>query len=167
MVKLFVDMDGTIATWDTELPSLQTLYEEGYFLNRPIMENMLKAVKLLSEEKEMELFILTSIFSDSKYIEQEKHEWLDTHLPHIPKENRIFAICGQSKRKFVPFKIDEKCYLLDDYTKNLTDWSLEGKGIKVLNGINHTNATWQGPLISHQEQSFEIYQNIKKIVELD
>lgn len=165
MVKLFVDMDGTIATWDTQLVSLETLYKKGYFNSRPIMENMIEAVKLLSDEKEIELFILTSIFSDSIYTVEEKHEWLDNHLPHIPKENRLFAICGESKRNSVPFKLDEKCYLLDDYTKNLSDWSLEGKGIKVLNGINHTKGSWKGPFVKHSEQPLLIANQIKEIVE--
>ena len=164
MVKLFVDMDGTIATWDTELASSEILYQKGYFNTRPIMENMLEAVKLLSDEKEIELFMLTSIFSDSVYTVEEKHEWLDTHLPHIPKENRIFAICGESKRKSVPFKVDKRCYLLDDYTKNLYDWSLEGKGIKVLNGINHTKGSWKGPVVEHSENPLRIASRIKEIL---
>lgn len=165
MVKLFVDMDGTIATWDTELTSSEVLYQKGYFNKRPIMKNMIEAVKLLSDEKEIELYILTSIFSDSIYTVEEKHEWLDQYLPHIPKENRLFAICGESKRASVPFKVDNKCYLLDDYTKNLSDWSLEGKGIKVLNGINHTKGSWKGPFVHHSENPLLIASKIKDIIE--
>lgn len=165
MVKLFVNMDGTIATWDTELTSSEVLYQKGYFNKRPIMKNMIEAVKLLSDEKEIELYILTSIFSDSIYTVEEKHEWLDQYLPHIPKENRLFAICGESKRASVPFKVDNKCYLLDDYTKNLSDWSLEGKGIKVLNGINHTKGSWKGPFVHHSENPLLIASKIKDIIE--
>lgn len=165
MVKLFVDMDGTIATWDTELASSEVLYQKGYFNKRPIMKNMIEAVKLLSDEQEIELYILTSIFSDSIYTVEEKHEWLDQYLPHIPKENRLFAICGESKRESVPFKVDNKCYLLDDYTKNLSDWSLEGKGIKVLNGINHTKGSWKGPFVHHSENPLLIASKIKDIIE--
>ena len=30
----------------------------------------------------------------------------------------------------------------DDYTKNLDAWEPPAKGIKLLNGINHTKGTW-------------------------
>jgi hypothetical protein len=40
--------------------------------------------------------------------------------------------------------IAEDDFLLDDYTKNLIDWEPPGRGIKLLNGINHSRGTWQG-----------------------
>ena len=164
MVKLFVDIDGTIASWDTELSSLDELYKKGYFLNRPVMENMLEAVRLLARDEELETYIISSVFEDSHHIITEKQGWLDRYIPEIPKENRFFSIYGKSKRESVPFPLNQKCFLLDDYTLNLMDWEKEGQGIKVLNGINHTRKSWQGPFVDHSMEPQQISKEIKKII---
>ena len=47
-------------------------------------------------------------------------------------------------------QLNSNDYLIDDYTKNLIDWKQSGgTGIKFLNGINHTNKTWQGLLLTN------------------
>ena len=57
---------------------------------------------------------------------------------------------GDQKSKYIPNNINSNDYLIDDYTKNLIDWKQSGgTGIKFLNGINHTNKTWQGLLLTN------------------
>lgn len=54
--------------------------------------------------------------------------------------------CGEDKKAYVDLK--EGDLLLDDYTKNLIDWEPPGTGVKLLNGINHTNESWRGNTIN-------------------
>ena len=49
---------------------------------------------------------------------------------------------GSDKKLAIQGGIRSNDYLLDDYTKNLDAWEPPAKGIKLLNGINHTKGTW-------------------------
>lgn len=139
-------MDGTLAVF-RPVNTLETLYEKGYFLNLEPIRNVLEAVKIIARERaDIQVCILSSVLQDSKYALDEKNAWLDRHLPEVQK--RHFPVCGEDKRMAIPGGVTERDYLLDDYTKNLTSWEPPAKGVKLLNGINHTNETWQGSRIS-------------------
>lgn len=143
-IRLFVDMDGTVAKFNP-LVKIEALYEEGYFKNLEPMTNMVEAIKNVAEtSKEIEVFILSACL-DSKYAMPEKNDWLDKHLPIIDTQHRIFCEYGKEKSAYIP-EPKETDVLLDDYTKNLKEWN--GIGIKILNGINDTNKSWCGQRIS-------------------
>lgn len=136
--RLFVDMDGTLAVFQPT-KNLETLYEKGYFANLRPMERVLDGVKqFIVRHPEVEVYILSSYLSDSQFALEEKNSWLDKYLPEIKNDHRIFPPCGMDKKDFVPGGITELDYLLDDYTLNLNQWEPPAKGIKLLNGINHT-----------------------------
>ena len=42
--KIFIDMDGVLAKWNTEA-SFEDTFEKGYFLDRLPQENMIAAVR--------------------------------------------------------------------------------------------------------------------------
>lgn len=146
--RLFVDMDGTLAVFNPVI-KLEQLYEKGYFLNLRPISSVLSAVKAIEKFcTDKEVYILSSVLSDSPFAEQEKNEWLDKYLPEIPKERRIFLPCGKDKKEYIPNGVRSNDVLLDDYTNNLMLWEPPARGIKLLNGINDTRGTWKGNKLS-------------------
>ena len=161
--RLFVDMDGTLATF--HLVELEKLYEEGYFRNLAPMQNVVDAVKeIILEDPEIEVYILSAYLTDSPYALKEKNEWLDEHLPELGKENRIFLPCGEDKKQVIPGGVRENDFLLDDYTNNLMLWQPPGKGIKLLNGINHTKGTWQHDALRYDKDAVVLAKNIVEVL---
>lgn len=164
--RLFVDMDGTLAVFN-KVDTLETLYEEGYFRNLKPNMNVVNAVKeFIAQNPEVKVHILSAYLSDSKYALKEKNEWLDKYLPEIKQEDRIFPPCGEDKGKYIKGGYGENDYLLDDYTHNLTLWCPPGKGVKLLNGINHTRGTWKGECVNYDLDGREIANRISQIMEL-
>jgi hypothetical protein len=168
--RLFVDMEGTLCTF-RPVKTLEMLYTPGYFRDLPPQEPIVDAVKRIIKDhaEDIEVYVLTSYLSDSPYAVKEKMEWLDEYLPEVDCDHRIFVKCGYKKSYLSEWQratlfsrsdgtfasmytayselrrdITEDDFLLDDYTKNLIDWEPPGRGIKLLNGINHTRGTWQG-----------------------
>lgn len=83
-------MDGTLAIFTPAL-RLETLYEQGCFYSLNPIDSVLNAIKIIIHSSpEIEVNILSSVLTDSKFAIDEKHAWLDKYLPEIPKERRIF-----------------------------------------------------------------------------
>ena len=162
--RFFVDIDGVLAKFQ-QVDTLETLYEKGYFLNLEPVENAINAVKIIkAEHPEIEVFILSSVLSDSEFALQEKNEWLNQYLPEIDMEHRLFPPCGANKASYVPDGIGETDFLWDDYTHNLSAWEPPARGIKLLNGINHTNETWSGNMLRFDKDPRELSENILDIM---
>lgn len=161
--RLFVDMDGTLAEFKT-VDTLETLYEKDYFINLKPNENVLGAIKQLIADNDFDVYILSAYLTDSRYALEEKNAWLDKYLPELPQEKRLFVPCGTDKSVAVPGLIRPDDYLLDDYTKNLSEWEPPAKGIKLINGINHTNGTWQGDKIQFTHSPEEISNMISSVM---
>lgn len=161
--RLFVDMDGTLAEFKT-VDTLETLYEKDYFINLKPNENVLGAIKQLIAENDFDVYILSAYLTDSRYALEEKNAWLDKYLPELPQEKRLFVPCGTDKSVAVPGLIRPDDYLLDDYTKNLSEWEPPARGIKLINGINHTNGTWQGDKIQFTHSPEEISSMISSVM---
>jgi|GEM_PF-1464404 len=141
-MRLFVDMDGTLATFKP-VEKIEELYEEGYFENLEPHNNVVFAIKhIVRNEPDIEVFILSSFLYDSNFALEEKIAWLDSYLPEIPHNNRLFIPYGRDKANFVPGGLQPTDCLLDDYTQNLLAWEPPARGLKLLNPINHTKGTW-------------------------
>lgn len=161
-VRLFVDMDGTLAEWRPS-KSLEELCEDGYFRSLHPYTNVVHAVrKIIKEHSDLvEVFILSAYLTDSKSALSDKNAWLDLYLPEIDAAHRVFTPCGTDKSKAVPGGIKDTDRLLDDYTVNLFDWCPPGFGIKLLNGINDTHKSWPGVRIDKKSlDSNEICEKI-------
>lgn len=163
--RLFVDMDGTLAEF-VPVDTLEKLYEKNYFANLAPQNTVIDAVKdILVKRPDVEVFVMSSVLTDSKFALQEKNEWLDRYLPEIDTEHRIFPPCGQDKKLFVPGQIQETDFLFDDYTHNLLNWEPPARGIKILNGINHTRETWAKDRLSFLKEPEVLADNILSIMD--
>ncbi|PWL72024.1 MAG: hypothetical protein DBY25_04575 [Clostridiales bacterium] len=154
--RLFVDMDGTLAVFQA-VDRMERLYEKGYFLDLPPIPNVVRAIQQLYEQHSCDIYILSAVV-DSPFAVPEKNEWLDRYLPEISKSRRLFIPCGENKAEYVPYGVRETDVLLDDYTKNLLAWP--EKGVKLLNGINHTNGRWRGDCLDASLNPDELLQQL-------
>lgn len=162
--RLFVDMDGTLAEWRSfkyEFNSLedvqdagkliyQKLNEDDYFYNLKPQMNVVNAIKeIVEHDPDIEVFILSAVISEKA--EADKNRWLDRYLPEIDKEHRVFTEDGKDKKDFVKGGVRSDDYLLDDRTLNLSLWQPPARGIKLLNGINHSAGTWKNDMLNFEK----------------
>lgn len=162
--RYFVDMDGVLTKYQFDLPSHDTLYEEGYFLKRPMQENVVDAVCQLLAAGE-DVFILSAVLNDSKYAFSEKHEWLNSHL-NIECRRRVFTICGEDKINYVPGFDPERDVLIDDYGPNTEVWkNAGGKYVKV--SVDAEDAAYESTrhdYVIHPDMSpYDIIKTIKEV----
>lgn len=160
--RLFVDMDGTLAEFKY-VNYQEQLFEEGYYANLRPHKNVLEAVRSLINNSDIEVFILSAYLTDSKYALNEKNEWLDKYLPEIKNNHRIFVPCGTDKKAAIS-NLTDKDFLLDDYTVNLLDWTPPGKGIKLINNLNHTKGTWKEDCLRFERSSDDIACLINNVI---
>ena len=166
--KLFVDLDGTAAEFKN-VSQIEQLYEPGYFYNLKPNMNVINAVKEIIKNRKscVEVYILSAYLSDSKYALDEKKMWCDKYFPEIDDEHRLFPTCGEDKTQYISKKfgeINEQYFLLDDYSKNLHSWEPPARGIKIMNGINGTQGTWQGNSLSLERESEDLARCIGEIM---
>ena len=157
-IKLYIDMDGCIAKWNTEA-SIEETFEPGYFASLEPEESLIEAVKMLSQEYDVS--ILSAVYQDNHSI-GDKIAWLKKNgLGYL---QTIFVPYGESKQKYVNHEY--KSILIDDYSKNLEEWVMSKNcfGIKFLNGINSTKGQWTGFMIPGKMNSQALFTTIKGIV---
>lgn len=145
-IKLFVDMDGTLAEW-RKAASYEHLFLDDYFYTLKPHRTLIRWLnKIQNENKNVEVYVASSYILD-KHI-NEKNLWLDKYFP-IPEDRRIFIPedCKKSEcvSKFLNEQITINHILLDDFTQNLVEWENNGgTSIKALNGINKLDEKWKG-----------------------
>ena len=145
MKRLFIDLDGTVAKFNVRNALERFDKEIGFFAN-------LKAYKGIEQVNELALkgnvFIISA--SPNEQADKDKMKWIQKYLYNIPKENITLCRLGQDKAKVIQdkynFTIDRECYLLDDYTKNLNEWSAcGGTGIKRITYVaDNSRKLWKG-----------------------
>ena len=136
--RIFFDMDGVLAKWES--CSLEETFAHGFFLSREPVENVIKAVKMLCNDDDIDVYILSATYEDhDNHSLAEKRLWNQMHTD-IPLEKQIYVPYGQNKSD----GLDIKTYdiLVDDFSKNLREWP--GTTIKLYNGINGTKGSWNG-----------------------
>lgn len=162
-MRIFVDMDGTLAKWNNV--AFEDLYKQGYYRNLQPDKAIIDEIKLFIEMG-FDVYVLSAYLPDVKdektgnvltqsYALEEKTEWIKEYLPELEKNNAIFVPYGTNKAEYLKENyspIYSSDYLLDDYTKNLDEWkSYGGTGIKYRNGINGTKGTWKGLSVEYNE----------------
>lgn len=162
--RLFVDMDGTLAKWE-DVPYFERLLEEGYFLERPPLQNVVDAVHILQQRPDVEVFILSACLKESLYAEAEKNAWLDRYLPEIDAAHRLFPAFGEDKATAIEGGIRQSDFLLDDYSQNLFLFDPPATGIKLLNGINHTHESWDKSALSFHKDAQELANDVYAIMD--
>ena len=161
--RLYVDMDGTLAVFKV-VDHLEQLYAPDYFRDLEPHENVVEAIRLLQRTNQYDIYIMSSVLSDSPHALQEKNEWLDQHLPEIPAEKRIFPPCGKNKLSYVPGGVRKNDCLLDDYSQNLRAWEPPAVGVKLMNGINGTRGSWQGRRIQYDVPPTTMADELQKMI---
>ena len=118
MIKLFVDLDGTLARFNVRNALERFDKEEGFFANLLAYKGIEVVNKLANE---IELFVISA--SPNEQADNDKMIWLNKYLPNINNDNITICRLGQNKAQIIQDKynivIYNNCYLLDDYTKNL------------------------------------------------
>ena len=148
MIRLFLDLDGTLAKFNSKRNALKRFDNEiGFFANlKPY--KYIEFVNTLALSGEINVYIISA--TPNEQADKDKMTWLETHLPNLAKENICFCRIGQNKAKEIKeqlnIEIDNNCYLLDDYSKNLFEWNnYNGIGIKRLTSLaDNSRKLWKG-----------------------
>ena len=153
MKKIFLDLDGTLARFNVRNALKRFATEKDFFAN-------LKAYKNIEEVNEMaktgNVYIISA--SPNAQADIDKMKWIEKYLFNIPIANIIICRVGENKAEIIKSKlnimIDETTVLLDDYTKNLTEWeSAGGVGIKRLTKVaDNSTGKWKGLAIKNLNQ---------------
>lgn len=145
MNKIFLDLDGTLARFNVPNALERFDKEEGFFAKLKAY----KGIEVVNElAKTNKLFIISA--SPNEQADKDKMIWLEKYLPNINVENITICRIGENKAQIIMNKynitINEQCYLLDDYTKNLNEWeNFGGKGIKRLTFVSdNSTKKWKG-----------------------
>lgn len=147
MKRLFVDMDGTLCRFYEQALCIEKCREPGFFLGLQPYENAVKAVQIILNSVPLEnlhVFILSSVYDIGA--KEDKEYWLNRYLGE--KISAYFPNVDADKAEFIK-SITGEChltsddYLLDDYSRNLIDWSeAGGSPIKFRNELNGRG--WNG-----------------------
>ena len=154
-------MDGTIAKFNSKKNALNRFAsEKGFFASlKPF--KYIEAINELIKSEKVEVFIISA--SPNEQADTDKMLWLETHLPNLQKSNICFCRIGTNKAKEIKqqlnIDIDNNCYLLDDYTKNLIDWNNnQGIGIKRLTSLaDNSTKQWKGLSIKDLRQLIDLF----------
>lgn len=161
-LKLYIDMDGTLAEWKVD--GFPYLYDKGYFYNLKPLNAVRRLLKVLY--RSYDVYILSAVLEDSLYAGPEKLAWLQKHLPFIEEDHILFNKNGSSKAEFIKSSenFGKHCILVDDYSANLSDWAANGgTSVKFLNGINGRHGrTYQFSL----SEDDDIFKNLSKMEQI-
>ena len=121
-IKVYLDLDGTIASLYTEKDWLKRLHneEEGLFLNlNPIINQETLLEKFPKEKYEIVILSMTPKDASLEYCERVKTEkdlWLSEHFPSLTK--RIYKKYGHNKN----LKNSANAILIDDNEIIRNNW---------------------------------------------
>lgn len=138
-MKIFIDMDGTIAKFYEKPNYLERMYEKNFFRNlKPYA--LARTVNALAGAG-YDVYVLSACVNTS-YCKQEKLEWCKQYLPNLNPDNIILLGVGENKARKIDAFIgwDEYAILVDDYGLNLEQWTIRPNyvAIKRKNEINCT-----------------------------
>lgn len=145
MKRIFLDLDGTLARFNVRNALQRFDNEIGFFAN-------LLAYKGIEEINEMakagNVYVISA--SPNEQADNDKMKWIEKYLPALQITNIVLCRLGENKAQVIKnqlnINIDSETYLLDDYTKNLTEWeSAGGVGIKRLTSVaDNSRGLWKG-----------------------
>lgn len=156
--KIFLDLDGTLAKFNVRNALERFDKEVGFFAKL----GAYKGIEVVNElAKTNQLFIISA--SPNEQADKDKMVWIQKYLPNVSMDNITLCRIGQNKAQIIEekysIKIDNNCYLLDDYTKNLNEWeSFGGLGIKRLTSVaDNSRKLWKGLQIKDLTELIKIF----------
>lgn len=165
--KLFLDFDGTLAEFRKVGPDVYSA--KGYALMLQPHKNVVDAARMLYQSGEFELYLLSAVLP-YKHCSEDKNTWLNHYLPEIKQENRIYSAYGCNKYdafKDMGITVEAGDIFLDDYTVNLKQMDEDTNevltSVKLLNGINDTNRSWNGARVSINSDATSLSRQLKGI----
>ncbi len=177
--RVYIDMDGTLCRFhDTEHQYIERMWEKGFYLGLKPFEEFVNAISLLiNRNPNTDIYILSAVLpTDPPFIEDEKRRWVHEYLPQLPDERLIFVPAGTDKSQYIG-DIDENCFLIDDYNKNLREWEQAGGfPIKFINDINNKGLgayggekgqLWNGFSIEHNHSAMSICLELENTIGVD
>lgn len=145
MKKIFLDLDGTLAKFNVRNALARFSTEEGFFARL----GAYKGIEIINEmAKAGNVYIISA--SPNMYADLDKKTWIKKYLPNVKMQQVVLCRLGENKAKVIErqlnISIDNTCYLLDDYTKNLQEWEqVGGTGIKRITSVaDNSTKKWKG-----------------------
>lgn len=170
-VRLFVDMDGTLARFHDEVQYLERMWEKDFFTNLKPFQELVDGLKEFKQRNpNVEVFILSAaIEGEPPYCKAQKHKWLEEHLSEIDAAHRIFTDVGVPKANYIAGGIRSTDILIDDYNVGLEEWQkFGGTAVKCVNNINHKGLhgkLWEGELIKNSDSPSKICSDLEQLVD--
>lgn len=144
-IKIFLDLDGTLARFNVPNALNRFKSEPNFFRNLKAY----KGIEIIDRMAQaQDLYIISA--SPHFHADWDKLVWIKKYLPHIKNKNIVLCRIGENKarviKKELNIDIDSSCILLDDYTRNLEQWQqLGGIGIKRLTAVaDNSTGKWKG-----------------------
>lgn len=176
MKRLYIDMDGTLCRFYEQAFCVEKCRESGFFLGLRPYDNLVKAVQILREtvldtKENFCVYILSAVYDDKA--RGEKQKWLKRIIgDDIPA---LFVKVDANKAETVSSMFEgtgltKDDYLLDDYSKNLIEWSAaNGTAIKFRNEVNGrgwNGYNFSGHTVYYDQNPGELAHDILCIMEL-
>ena len=162
MKKLFLDLDGTIAKFNSKRNALERFkIEKGFFRSLKPFKNVNIINEMIINNTNVEIYVISA--SPNEQADNDKREWLKEYLPNLTDEKICFCRLGYNKAKAIKEQlniiINNECYLLDDYTNNLIEWKeSRGIGIKRITSLaNNSTKKWKGLQIKDLKQLEKLF----------
>jgi len=157
-MKLFLDLDGTLARFN--VPNALNRFEKeiGFFLRLKPYKGVGAIDRLAMKES---VYVISA--SPNLSADIDKMKWVQKYLPNIPYHNIVICRVGENKASVIKrklgFEITKECFLLDDYTKNLIEWEKAGgKGIKRITSVaDNSTKKWKGLELADLDKITELF----------
>lgn len=153
-IRVFVGLEGTLAKFK-KIKKIEDIFMDDYFKYICPYESMIEALKELV--KEMDVYIISSVLNEGS--KDKINKWLDSQIPEIPIEKRIYINYGKSKNTVCHSTYD---FLIDNSSNILSEWKKIGNVIKTVN--EDCSEQWDGYKIYCNSDPLQIVASIKAII---
>ena len=115
MINLFLDLDGTLAKFNSKRNALKRFDNEiGFFANlKPY--KYIEFVNELAKSKNVNVYVISATPNDQA--DQDKLIWIRKYLNNIKEENICFSRIGENKAKVIKDKLNIKRRITNNYLK--------------------------------------------------